>query len=64
MPTEGIDGEMINKTKPYNKSTGLQGIGDTVKMMNEHDMNALNDPIASQSSQGGKTRPGSFNKNS
>jgi hypothetical protein len=56
--------EMINKTKPYNKSTGLQGIGDTVKMMNEHDMNALNDPIASDSTEKGKTNPGKYNKNS
>jgi hypothetical protein len=56
--------EMINKTKPYNKSTGLQGIGDTIKLMNEHDMNALNDPIASQSSQKGHTRPGPYSKNS
>lgn len=56
--------EMINSTKPYNKSSGLQGIGDTVKAMNEYDMNALNDPIASQSSEGGKTKPGKFNKNS
>lgn len=56
--------EMLNKTKPYNKSSGLQGIGDTVKMMNEFDMNALNDPIASQSSQKGNTNPGKYNKNS
>ena len=56
--------EMINSSKPYNKSTGVQGIGDTIKMMNEHDMNALNDPIASQGSQRGKTSVGKYNKNS
>lgn len=56
--------EMINSTKSYNKSSGLQGIGDTVKMMNEHDMNALNDPIASDSTEKGKTHPGKYNKNS
>ena len=56
--------EMLNKTKPYNKSSGLQGIGDTVKAMNEHDMNALNDSIASHGSQEGKVSPGKFNKNS
>jgi len=56
--------EMLNKGKPYNKSTGLQGIGDTVKMMNEYDMNRLNDPIASESSEKGKMSPGKYNKNS
>jgi hypothetical protein len=56
--------EMLNKTKPYNKSSGLQGIGDTIKMMDEHDMNALNDPIAGDSSEHGTTRPGKYNKNS
>lgn len=56
--------EMINKTKPYNKSSGLQGIGDSVKAMNEFDMNKLNDPIASHSSQEGKGKPGKYNKNS
>ena len=45
--------EMLNKTKPYNKSSGLQGIGDTIKAMNEHDMNALNDPIASDTTEHG-----------
>jgi hypothetical protein len=56
--------EMINKSKPYNKSSGLQGIGDTVKAMNEYDMNMMNDPIASMESQRGKVEPGKFNKNS
>lgn len=56
--------EMINKTKPYNKSSGLQGIGDTIKMMNEHDINALNDPIASDSTEKGKTSVSKYNKNS
>jgi hypothetical protein len=56
--------EMINSTKPYNKSTGLQGIGDTIKLMNEHDMNALNDPIAAEPSEKGNTKPGKYNKNS
>lgn len=56
--------EMINSTKPYNKSSGLQGIGDTIKMMNEHDMNALNDPIASDTTEKGTTKPGKYNKNS
>lgn len=37
--------EMINKTKPYNKSTGLQGIGDTVKLMEYYDMNNLIDSV-------------------
>lgn len=45
--SDGIDGEMLNKTKPYNKSTGLQGIGDTVKAMNEWNMNDMIDPIES-----------------
>jgi hypothetical protein len=46
--------EMINKTKPYNRSSGLQGIGDTVKAMNEHDMNVMNDPIGNDSTEHGK----------
>jgi hypothetical protein len=60
--SDGIDGSMINKTKPYNKSTGLQGIGDTLKLMNEYDMNYLNDPIAPN--QQGKVTPGKYAKNS
>lgn len=56
--------EMLNKTKPYNKSTGIQGIGETIKLMNEYDVNALNDPIESHGTQEGKTRPGKYNKNS
>lgn len=45
--------EMLNSTKKYNKSSGLQGIGDTIKFMNEHDMNALNDPIGSDENEHG-----------
>ena len=60
--SDGIDGSMINKTKPYNKSTGIQGIGDTLKLMNEYDMNYLNDPIAPN--QQGKVVPGKYAKNS
>jgi len=56
--------EMINSTKPYNKSSGTQGIGDTIKLMNEHDMNALNDPIGNESSEKGHTNPKKYNKNS
>lgn len=56
--------EMINKTKPYNKSSGTQGIGDTIKLMNEHDMNALNDPIGTDSTEKGHTNPAKFAKNS
>jgi len=54
--------EMINKSKPYNKSTGLQGIGDTVTAMNEYDMNKCNDSIGPN--QHGKLKPSSINKNS
>lgn len=54
--------EMINSTKPYNKSSGLQGIGDTVKAMNEYDMNNLNDSIGGQEFGKGGTRK--YNKNS
>lgn len=46
--------EMINKSKPYNKSSGQPGIGDTVKEMNEYDMNVMSDSIAGSSSQSGK----------
>jgi hypothetical protein len=56
--------EMLNKTKPYNKSSGIQGIGDTVKAMNDYDMNMLNDPIASQRTEKGKGEPSKYNKNS
>jgi hypothetical protein len=56
--------EMLNKTKKYNKSSGIQGIGDTIKMMDEYDMNCLNDPIASESSEKGHMNPGKYNKNS
>lgn len=54
--------EMKNSTTPYNKSTGLQGIGDSVKLMNEYDMNKLNDPIGKN--EHGKTEPGRYSKNS
>ena len=55
---------MINSSKPYNKSSGIQGIGDTIKAMNEFDMNYLNDPIVNYDAQTGKVSPGKFNKNS
>jgi len=54
--------EMLNKTKPYNKSSGTQGIGDTIEAMNEYDMNKLNDSIGPN--QSGKTKVSSLNKNS
>lgn len=54
--------EMINKSKPYNKSSGLQGIGDTIKAMNEYDMNKCNDSIGPDEQ--GSLRPKSINKNS
>lgn len=54
--------EMINKTKPYNKSSGLQGIGDTVKAMNEYDMNCANDSVGPH--QSGSLSPSKINKNS
>jgi hypothetical protein len=53
--------EMLNKTKPYKKG-GVQGIGDTVDLMNEYDMNKLNDSIGPH--QSGKTNPASHSKNS
>lgn len=37
--------EMLNKTKSYNRSSGIQGIGDTVELMKEYDMNNLADTI-------------------
>jgi hypothetical protein len=61
--SDGLDGSMINKTKPYNKSTGIQGIGDTIKAMNEWNMNDLNDPIVDPVAPG-SVKPGKFNKNS
>lgn len=42
--------EMLNSTSKYNKSSGLQGIGDTVEIMNEYDMNCLNDSIGPKQS--------------
>lgn len=56
--------EMINKSKPYNKSSGLQGIGDTVKAYEEWNMNELTDPIesAKPSRTGSIVKP--LNKNS
>lgn len=54
--------EMINSSKPHNKSSGTQGIGDTVDLMNEYDMNVLNDSIGPK--QSGKADVASKNKNS
>lgn len=54
--------EMLNKTKPYNKSSGLQGIGDTIKAYEEYDMNKMNDSIGPE--QSGKLKTSSINKNS
>lgn len=54
--------EMINSSKPYNKSSGLQGIGDTIKAMNEYDMNKLNDSVGPN--QSGTLKTSSINKNS
>ncbi len=54
--------EMINKTKPFNKSSGTQGIGDSVDLMDEYDMNKLNDAIGKNES--GKTNVKSHSKNS
>lgn len=62
MADEGIGEGMLNSTKKYNKSSGLQGIGDTIKAMNEYDMNVLNDSIGPH--QSGKTSVSSLNKNS
>lgn len=53
--------EMLNKTTPY-KPKNVQGISDTVKMMDEYDMNQLNNSIGPE--QSGKTSPSKFNKNS
>lgn len=54
--------EMLNKTKPYDKSSGLQGIGDTVDLMDSYDMNKLNDSIGPH--QSGKSVVKSHSKNS
>lgn len=54
--------EMINKTKPYNKSSGIQGIGDTIDLYNEYDMNKLNDSVGPN--QNGNTKTSSHSKNS
>lgn len=54
--------EMINKTSKLNKGSGLQGIGDTIKAMDEYDMNKLNDSIGPD--QHGKTKVSSLSKNS
>lgn len=54
--------EMLNKSKPYNKSSGIQGIGDTIELMNHYDMNFLIDPIASNEQD--KVKPGKYSKNS
>lgn len=54
--------EMKNSTKPYNKSSGLQGIGDTIDAMNEYDMNCLNDSVGPE--QSGKHGTAKYAKNS
>lgn len=54
--------EMLNATKPYNKSSGQQGIGDTIDLMKEYDMNKLNDSIGPN--QSGKTDVKTKHKNS
>lgn len=54
--------EMLNSTKKYNKSSGIQGIGDTVKLMEEYDMNKLTDSVGPD--QHGTKEPGKYNKNS
>lgn len=54
--------EMLNKTTPYNKSSGQQGIGDTIKAMNEYDMNKANDSVGPN--QSGNLKTSSINKNS
>lgn len=54
--------EMLNKTKAYNKSSGQQGIGDTIDAMEEYDMNKLNDSVGPN--QSGKLKPSSISKNS
>lgn len=54
--------EMLNKTKPYNKSSGLQGIGDTIEAMNHYDMNYLVDSIHAKDRD--KVSPAKYNKNS
>lgn len=37
--------EMINKTKPHDRSSGVPGISETIKLYDEYDMNKLNDSI-------------------
>lgn len=54
--------EMLNKSKPYNKSSGIQGIGDTVEAMDHYDMNYLCDPIKAVDQD--KVNPSKYNKNS
>lgn len=54
--------EMLNATKKFNKSSGTQGIGDTVDLMNEYDMNKLNDSVGPN--QNGKTKVSEHSKNS
>ena len=55
--------EMINKSKPYNKSSGIQGIGDTIKAMDEWDMNEMTDPIERPHKPSGNATA-KYNKNS
>lgn len=57
-----MNDEMLNKTTPYNKSSGQQGIGDTIKAMNEYDMNMAADSIGPE--QKGKLKTSSIAKNS
>lgn len=54
--------EMLNKSKPYNKGSGVQGISETIKAMDEYDMNKMNDSIGPN--QHGKLKTSSINKNS
>lgn len=57
--------EMLNKSEKYNKSTGLQGIGDTVKLMDKYDMNNLTDTISSgEHAEFQDVKLRKFNKNS
>jgi hypothetical protein len=57
--------EMINKTKAFNKSSGTQGIGDTVTLMDKYDMNNLSDTIgAGQKAEFQEVEIRKYNKNS
>lgn len=54
---------MLNSTTKYNKSSGIQGIGDTVKAMDEWDMNQMCDPIVPPTSPKSNATQ-KYNKNS